>query len=1205
MYTRRPLAVGGDNAFDDTGTTFEVEVYPQTPTASVGFNNPNDNDVTATVTASNTTGAASLAYSNGGTYVAGNTFAAVRGTAANYFVQSTGANGLTASGGTSGTPAYNAPDAAISAIASPNLAYGSTTHIVAIAGGSSIDEYYVYNNAGSVSYGGRTGNGNITITHGVAAGGAATFRVYARRPVAVGGDNDFDDTGTTFEVEVYPNNVSLSVSNDNPELANVTATLSVTGGQGGTIQYAKTSYGATTTYAQTRGTTVTYYARSVGSNGLISQVSFVDHSVGYIAPATYTNSDFTVPYNSTSHFDLLTSLPANDNYEVLTGGYTGTVRGSQSGGGGSVSVIEVTNINNPGENVTYYIRGYRAVAVGGDGLYDNMDTYIVGELPQASTVLGTFTDLGTESTSGTFRVIVTPGAGASSVQISLTNSSTNLQNNDTNLANVVRAGDRIFTRTTAANGTVQDGFLDTPATYLAPNTGSIAGTSSTIGPTATTGSTTVSGVLAGHTYVVKKNNGDNDKPRSAIFTANGALTISNNGVSSPPGLPLLGQEFFYEFLVYRNTAAGGAGAPAIDDDWVETNRQFSIKRAPDAPTNILISVPATQSDTTSVFLNAIGGTAGGTVQVSDDNVNWFANNSEFQNKTRGTSYTFYARRVGSNNVTSDLYTHPAYEIPYIDPDPSVTATNDTIAFDDTSASTTVGDVNTNNNYAVRLNNGSTNLGTVDSSVTSPAVITFSSSLPTVGNTTTYEIFAARREDTGGSGIYVATNDTFTVTRLVQPVTIPTDLVMSTAATASSTPLVTATASGGSGGTLQVSHDNVNWYTNGSTFTRTRGTAYTFYARRVGSGSVTASYSEGYTPPYLFPDNAITVSPSTQQYTGVGSFNISVSDITADLGNNYQVRDSSGTIHENGTPAAGQTQVTISVSDEPNANPETYKIFSMRLVTTGGSGLYSDSTKTFNVSTSGSTGGITPPTIASVTDNAAAGSTVTTTINLSSTGQGGTLKYARNQSATPPTTGWQTSSSFTSVPKNTVYYYHASQDEDTAGAFASPVQYAATDAAYGVLIKNSNNQSILDTRVDRQSTAIATGTLTVPVQTATVVSSRRYRIAITDPSGAGNTFGSFGAPNENADTIFQATSSGTLGGSRRVGELISTGTNSIPGMTSTNTDEVGILFTDEPVTGAGSIPAYEINRLSGKFEISSKFSDLGNSTYTYKYIAVRY
>ena len=1079
VYVRRPLDVGGDNAFDDTGTTFEVEVYPQTPTASVAFDNPDDNDVTATVTASNTTGADSLAYSNGGTYVAGNTFAAVRGTASNYFVQSTGANGLTATGGTSGTPGYNAPDAAISAIASPDLAYGSTTHVVAIAGGSSIDEYYVYDNAGTVSYGGRTGNGDITITHGVAAGGAATFRVYARRPIAVGGDNAFDDTGTTFEVEVYPNNVVLSVSNDNPSAASVTATLSATGGQGGTIEYAKTSYSATTTYAQDRGTTVTYYARSVGSNGLISQVNSVDHTVGYIAPATYTRADFTVQPDTSQHFDVLTSFPVNDNYEVLTGGYTGTVRGSQSGGGGSNSIIAVNNINTPGTDVTYYIRGYRATSVGGDGLYDNMDTYVVGELPQASTVLETFTDLGTESTSGTFTVKVTPGTGASSVEISLTNSSTNLQNNDTDLANVVRAGDRIYTRTTAANGTVNDSFLDTPATYLAPNTGSIAGTSSTIEPTATTGSTTVSGVLSGHTYVVKKNNGDNDKPRSAIFTANGALTISDNGVASPPGLPLLGETFFYEFLVYRNTSAGGAGAPAIDDDWVETNRQFNIKRAPDAPTNILISVPATQSDTTSVFLNAIGGTAGGTVQVSDDNVNWFANNSEFQNKTRGTSYTFYARRLGTNNVTSDLYTHPAYEIPYIDPDPSVTATNDTIAFDDTSASTTVGDVNTNNNYAVRLNNGSTNLGTVDSSVTSPAVITFSSSLPSVGNTTTYEIFAARRVDTGGSGIYVATNDTFTVTRLVEPVTIPTDLVMSTAATASSTPLVTATASGGSGGTLQVSHDNVNWYTNGSTFTRTRGTAYTFYARRVGSGSVTASYSEGYTPPYLAPDAVITLTEGSSLLIGSSDTSFVLTIASGNSNDQYQVRDSAGTQHESRTGNGG-----ITVTDVPSGGSELYTIFAKRPTSTGGDDTYLTTGTSITV-TQQSGSGIVPPVIQSISNDNPNSSNVTATVNLTSPGSGGTLNYAQTTGNSVPSSGWGTGNTF-SHPRNTTRYYWASQSTNTAGAYDSASHFVGSYSAsvYGTQVFNASGNLTLDIS-DRVSGIVSRGSFSVTTGTTNV------------------------------------------------------------------------------------------------------------------------
>ena len=1243
-------------------------------------------------------------------------------------MRSTGANGLTAtSAAAPGTPGYNAPDSAISAITSPDLAYGSTTYVVAIAGGSSIDQYYVYNNAGNVNYGGRTGNGNINITHGVAAGGAATFRVYARRPVAVGGDNAFDNTGTTFEVEVFPNNVVLSVSNDNPELANVTATLSVTGGQGGTIQYAKTSYGATTTYAQTRGTTVTYYARSVGSNGLISQVSFVNHSVGYIAPATYTVSDFTVPYDTAQHFDLLTSFPANDNYEVLTGGYTGTVRGSQSGGGGSSSVIAVTNINNPGEDVTYYIRGYRAVAVGGDGLYDNMDTYIVGELPQASTVLETFTDQGTESTSGTFRVKVTPGAGASSVQISLTSSSANLQNNDTDLANVVRTGDRIYTRTTAANNTVQDGFLDTPTTYLAPNTGSIAGTSSTIGPDDTTGSTTVSGVLSGHTYVVKKNNGDNDKPRSAIFTANGPLTISDNGVTNPPGLPLLGETFFYEFLVYRNTAAGGAGAPAVDEDWVETNRQFSIKRAPDAPTNILTSVPATQSATTSVILNAIGGETGGTVQVSDDNVSWFANGSEFQNKTRGTEYTFYARRLGTNNVTSDLYTHPAYEIPYIAPDPSVTATDDTIAFNATTASTTVGDVNTNNNYAVRVENGSTNLGTVDSSVTSPAVITFSSSLPTVGNSITYEIFAARRVETGGSGAYIATDNTFTVTRNSEPVTAPTDLVMSTAATASATPLVTATASGGSGGTLQVSIDNSNWFANGTTFTRTRGTSYTFYARREGSGSVSASYSEGYTPPYLAPDAAISAITSpdlaygstthvvaiaggnasdeyfvynnagTVNYgsrTGNGNITIthgvaaggaatfrvyarkpvavggdnafddtgttfeievfpnnvvlSVSNdnpnsasVTATLsatggqggtieyaktsysatttyaqargttvtyyarsvgsnglisqvdfvnhtvgyiapdssitlnptsltltigttqwtlevanGNSldtYQIRDSSGTEHESRT---GNGNITV--TDVP-ANSEVYTAFVKRVTASGGDNTYITTGSTITITIGGA--GILPPVISSIGIVDIDGTNATATVNLSSTGSGGTLKYRQHTTSTPPATGWQTSNSFTQ-PYSTTRYYFASQDEDTAGAYDTIAKTLGVYNAgvYGLQVFNTAGDLTLDT--------------TYRVPGSVVVGS-------------------------------SSVNSGTTGVGTPASYTGTSGTISFPGMTPTNETDFDVWILDNiPAGGAWSVNEFTINRGTGSFTVTFK-TDTSNYTLNFNYIGMRF
>ena len=79
-------------------------------------------------------------------------------------------------------------------------------------------------------------------------------------------------------------------------------------------------------------------------------------------------------------------------------------------------------------------------------------------------------------------------------------------------------------------------------------------------------------------------------------------------------MPLLvGEEFFYEFLVYRNTAAGGAGAPAVDDDWVETNRQFSVTRnseAVTAPDGFNFTPTTTATANVSVTVEGTGGSGG-------------------------------------------------------------------------------------------------------------------------------------------------------------------------------------------------------------------------------------------------------------------------------------------------------------------------------------------------------------------------------------------------------------------------------------------------------------------------------------------------------------------------------------------------------------------------------------------------------------------
>jgi len=118
----------------------------------------------------------------------------------------------------------------------------------------------------------------------------------------------------------------------------------------------------------------------------------------------------------------------------------------------------------------------------------------------------------------------------------------------------------------------------------------------------------------------------------------------------------------------------------------------------------------------------------------------------------------YARNTGSNGLTADAaISTPAT---YLDPNLDVTGTNDSISNTDTSASTTIAGMTASETVAVRINNGTTNLATrVGNGARS-----FTGSLPTFGNTETYELFISRPTTTGGNAAFVATNRTFTVTR---------------------------------------------------------------------------------------------------------------------------------------------------------------------------------------------------------------------------------------------------------------------------------------------------------------------------------------------------------------------------------------------------------------------------------------------------------
>ena len=377
VYARRPTANNGDNSYYDTSRTYTISRKAQTPSISAALaSNPNDDDVTINWTISNGDGG-TLQYSTDNVnWTNGSSFAQAskRGTAYTLYAR-TNATVVSDTASGSFTPGYNAPDAAISAIASPDLAYGSTTHVVAIAGGSSIDQYYVYNNAGTVSYGGRTGNGNITITHGVAAGGAATFRVYARRPIAVGGDNAFDDTGTTFEVEVYPQTPTASVAFNNPNDNDVTATVTSSNTAGAaSLAYSNGgTYVADNTFAAVRGTAANYYVRSTGANGLTATSAAAPGTPPYLTPdlgiSLAEGSSLTIGSSDTSFVVTVQSGNSNDQYQVRDS--AGTQHESRTGNGG----ITVTDVPSGGSEL-YTIFGRRPEGAGGDDTYLTTGTSI-------------------------------------------------------------------------------------------------------------------------------------------------------------------------------------------------------------------------------------------------------------------------------------------------------------------------------------------------------------------------------------------------------------------------------------------------------------------------------------------------------------------------------------------------------------------------------------------------------------------------------------------------------------------------------------------------------------------------------------------------------------------------------------------------------------------------------------------------------------
>ena len=200
---------------------------------------------------------------------------------------------------------------------------------------------------------------------------------------------------------------------------------------------------------------------------------------------------------------------------------------------------------------------------------------------------------------------------------------------------------------------------------------------------------------------------------------------------------------------------GAASNPTIDDFFLE--RQAAAGTTAPTASSVTFNNPASANTTATVNLSANG--SGGTLQyaceVGDSTPdNWQSGSTFTISRGSGTVYA-RARRSTTTNSNVVSATRPGF----LTGDTAVSATSSTIANGATSASTTLSNATAGETYAVRVNDGSTNLATR----TGNGAVSFTSSLPSSGNTSTYEIFVRRPTSTGGDGsTYTATNDTFTV-----------------------------------------------------------------------------------------------------------------------------------------------------------------------------------------------------------------------------------------------------------------------------------------------------------------------------------------------------------------------------------------------------------------------------------------------------------
>ena len=944
FFVRRPTSTGGDGStFVDTTLTFTVTRAVGAPTASsVTFNNPASANTTATVNLSASGSGGTLEYacevgdSTPDNWQTSSTFTISRGTGTVY-ARARRSSTATSSVVSATRPGFLVGDTAVS-LSSTTIAWNAPAASTLVTQGTAGETYAVRVNNGSTNLGTAVADsiGVATISFSTSlpsAGNTTTYEIFVLRPTSTGGDGStYHATNDTFTVTRSAQApTASSVTFNNPASTSIIATVNLSAsGSGGTLEYALSltdstpdNWQTSSTFTISRGTG-TVYARARRSSTEVSSVVSATRPAFLIGDTGVNPSSTTIGYSDTSEITTVYFGTAGETYAVrLNNGSTNL--GTAVAPAGSPSTISIsfsTSLPSAGNTTTYEIFVRRPTSTGGDGItyHATNDTFTVTRdsadttpnafdftnqtgVARSTTVTSANTiTIGGMSTGVTASVIISGGQYSKNLGAYTSQSGITATNGDTfKLRHTSSSSFSTSTTTTLTVGGVSGSFV---STTLGDN----------IAPVITVTGTTVN-LVVGATY--------NDAGATATDNIDGNITSSIVTVN-PVNTAVVGT---YTVTYNVSDASGNAA----------TQKTRTVNVVPIAPVvSNTQTFATTGSSSTSCTISLTSNGSGGTLQYNKSTsttapTSGWQSSSTVTGLNRGTAYYLWARQAtGYHDRTNSALT-PGFLIG----DTGVNPSSSTIAWNDNTASTVVTYGTSGEAYSVRVNNGSTNLGAAIANSSGTATISFTSSLPTAGNSTTYEIFVRRPTTTGGDGsTYHATNDTFTVTRSVQPDT--------------GAPVITrlgsATVTLSKGGTYSdagaTAYDTVDGNITSSIVTvnpvnvNAAGTYTVTYNVSDAAGNAATQVTRSVTVNYIAPDTTITDVDTISRPNGSTDHPITIAG------------GSSNTIYEVRTGSASGTVVgtrtgngAITVSSIPSAGASaTYYITGRVTTTNNGSNI---------------------------------------------------------------------------------------------------------------------------------------------------------------------------------------------------------------------------------------------------------------------------